>query len=90
MSACGLPVAKLASRGTMRTLNISLLTRCSPPRPATLDMEQAAAVGTSCLTAWLCVTGAEVKPDETVLVIGSRGAVGSAASQIGALGLPRV
>jgi len=53
-------------------------------------MEQAAAVGTSCLTAWLCVTGAEVKPDETVLVIGSRGAVGSAASQIGALGLPRV
>lgn len=52
------------------------------PKPAALNMEQAAAVGTPFLTAWLCLTGAEVKADETVLVIGSQGSVGSAASQI--------
>ncbi len=52
------------------------------PKPSALDMEQAAVVGTPFITAWLCLTGAEVKPDETVLVIGSLGAVGSAASQI--------
>jgi NADPH:quinone reductase len=52
------------------------------PKPAALNMEQAASVGTPYLTAWLCLTSAEVKPEETVLVIGSGGAVGSAASQI--------
>jgi NADPH2:quinone reductase len=52
------------------------------PKPAALTMEQAAAIGTPYVTAWLCLTSVEVKPEETVLVIGSRGAVGSAASQI--------
>ncbi len=52
------------------------------PKPAALNMEEAAAIGTPYLTAWLCLTGAEVKSEETVLVIGSQGAVGSAASQI--------
>jgi NADPH:quinone reductase-like Zn-dependent oxidoreductase len=52
------------------------------PKPAALNMEQAASAGTPYLTAWLCLTSAEVKPDEIVLVIGSGGAVGSAASQI--------
>jgi len=52
------------------------------PKPAAINMEEAAAVGTPYITAWLCLTAADVKPEETVLVIGSRGAVGSAASQI--------
>jgi NADPH:quinone reductase-like Zn-dependent oxidoreductase len=51
-------------------------------KPAALNMEQAASVGTPYLTAWLCLINADVKPEETVLVIGSGGAVGSAASQI--------
>ena len=52
------------------------------PKPAALNMEQAAAIGTPFLTARLCLTDAEVKANETVLVIGSQGAVGSAASQV--------
>jgi NADPH:quinone reductase-like Zn-dependent oxidoreductase len=52
------------------------------PKPAALNMEQAAAAGTPYLTAWLCLSAAAVQAGETVLVIGAAGAVGTAASQI--------
>lgn len=51
-------------------------------KPAALSFEEAASIGTPFLTAWLCIAGADVKPSETVLVIGAGGAVGTATSQI--------
>jgi len=52
-------------------------------KPAVLSMEQAAAVGVPFVTAWLAVVRTvELTAGETLLVTGSRGAVGSAAVQI--------
>lgn len=56
--------------------------RAVRPKTPALNMEQAASVGTPYVTAWLCIANAQLQPDETVLVIGSTGAVGTAASQI--------
>jgi NADPH:quinone reductase len=53
------------------------------PKPTALTMEQAGAVGVPFLTAWLGIQAAQVQAGDTLLVIGSRGAVGSAAIQIG-------
>ncbi len=52
-------------------------------KPASLSMEEAAAIGVPYLTAWsaLAQTGA-VEPGETVLIVGVTGAVGRAAVQI--------
>ena len=52
-------------------------------KPASLSMEQAAAVGVPYVTAWsaLVQTGG-IQPGETVLVVGVSGAVGRAATQI--------
>lgn len=52
-------------------------------KPASLSMEQAAAIGVPYVTAWsaLVSTGA-VEAGETVLVVGASGAVGRAATQI--------
>jgi NADPH:quinone reductase-like Zn-dependent oxidoreductase len=53
------------------------------PKPQTLSMEQAASVGVTFVTAWLCVMeAAQAKAGETLLVIGATGGVGSAAVQI--------
>jgi NADPH:quinone reductase-like Zn-dependent oxidoreductase len=52
-------------------------------KPAALSMEQAAVAGAPFVTAWLAVVrAAAVTSGETMLVTGSRGAVGSAAVQI--------
>ena len=52
-------------------------------KPRTLSMEQAASVGVTYVTAWLCVmTTAQAQAGETLLVIGATGGVGSAAAQI--------
>ncbi len=52
-------------------------------KPTALSMEQAASIGVPYLTAWsaLVQTGG-LEPGETVLVVGSTGAVGRAATQI--------
>jgi NADPH:quinone reductase-like Zn-dependent oxidoreductase len=53
------------------------------PKPRTLSMEQAAAVGLGFLTAWMgLMEVARLAPGETVLVIGGSGAVGTAVTQI--------
>ncbi len=53
------------------------------PKPRTLSMEQAASVGVTYVTAWLCVMeAAQAQAGETLLVIGATGGVGSAAAQI--------
>jgi NADPH2:quinone reductase len=53
------------------------------PKPKTLSMEQAASIGVTYVTAWLCVMeAAQAKAGETLLVIGATGGVGSAAVQI--------
>jgi NADPH:quinone reductase-like Zn-dependent oxidoreductase len=53
------------------------------PMPANLSFEEAAAVPLVFLTAWhMLITRAQLKPDETVLVLGAGSGVGSAAIQI--------
>jgi NADPH:quinone reductase-like Zn-dependent oxidoreductase len=51
--------------------------------PKSLTMAQAAAIGLPFVTAWASVVdAAQVRPGETVLVVGAAGAVGQAATQI--------
>jgi len=53
------------------------------PKPENLSMSEAAAVGTSFITAWMgLIDAAQLQARETVLVIGATGAVGSAVIQI--------
>lgn len=51
-------------------------------KPKSLSFAQAAAVGTPYTAAWLALSRAQAKAGETVLVLGSSGAVGSAVYQI--------
>jgi NADPH:quinone reductase-like Zn-dependent oxidoreductase len=52
-------------------------------KPASLTMEQAAAIGVPFITAWAAIIGAaNLQADETVLIVGAAGAVGQAAVQI--------
>lgn len=51
--------------------------------PANLTAEQAAAVGVPFTTAWgALIRAAQLQPGETVLIVGAKGAVGQAATQI--------
>ncbi len=53
------------------------------PKPRTLSIEQAASVGVTYVTAWLClVEAAQAKAGETLLVISATGDIGNAAAQI--------
>jgi NADPH2:quinone reductase len=52
-------------------------------KPKSLDMAQAAAIGTPYITAWASVvSAAQIQPGETILITGAAGAVGQAATQI--------
>ncbi|HZT40456.1 MAG TPA: zinc-binding alcohol dehydrogenase family protein [Bryobacteraceae bacterium] len=51
-------------------------------KPDNMSFEQAGCIGAPYVTAWLAIQKADVKPGETVAVIGAAGAVGSAAVQI--------
>lgn len=51
-------------------------------KPATLAIEQAGSISVTYITAWLCLHAAKLTAEETVLVIGATGGVGSAAMQI--------
>jgi NADPH:quinone reductase len=51
-------------------------------KPKTLSFDEAAAVGVNYMAAWLGVNAAALKAEETVLLIGAGGGVGSAAAQI--------
>jgi len=53
------------------------------PKPKSLSMEQAAAIGVPYITAWASVVNAaQIQPGETILIVGARGATGQAATQI--------
>ena len=53
------------------------------PKPRTLSLEQAAAIGVPFITAWYAlVRAAKLEAGETVLIVGAAGAVGQAATQI--------
>ena len=53
------------------------------PKPRNLSMQEAGAVGVTYVTAWLSIIdAAQLSADETLLVIGATGGVGSAAIQI--------
>ncbi|WP_036479441.1 zinc-binding alcohol dehydrogenase family protein [Myxosarcina sp. GI1] len=51
-------------------------------KPSNLSMEHAGSIGVTYVTAWLCLNAVQLKADETVLVVGATGGVGSAAIQI--------
>jgi NADPH:quinone reductase len=52
-------------------------------KPKSLSLAQAAAIGVPYLTAWASiVNAAQIRAGETVLIVGARGAVGQAATQI--------
>ena len=51
-------------------------------KPKTLSFGEAASVGVNYMAAWLGVEAAALKAEETVLLIGAGGGVGSAAAQI--------
>jgi NADPH2:quinone reductase len=51
-------------------------------KPKTLSFDEAASVGVNYMAAWLGVEAAALKAEETVLLIGAGGGVGSAAAQI--------
>jgi NADPH:quinone reductase len=52
-------------------------------KPKSLSMAQAAAIGVPYITAWASlVSAAQIQPGETILIVGARGAVGHAATQI--------
>ncbi|WP_439597523.1 quinone oxidoreductase family protein [Falsiroseomonas sp.] len=53
-------------------------------KPANLSFEQAGAVGVNYVTAWIGLDYAQLKPGETLLVLGATGGVGGAACGIGA------
>src|SRR3984885_2031450 len=53
------------------------------PKPKSLSMAEAAAIGVPYITAWASVVnGAQIRPGETILIVGPAGAVGQAATQI--------
>jgi NADPH:quinone reductase len=53
------------------------------PKPKSLSMGQAAAIGVPYVTAWASVVNAaQIQPGETILVVGAAGTVGQAATQI--------
>jgi NADPH2:quinone reductase len=53
------------------------------PKPKSLSIAQAAAIGVPYITAWASVVNAaRIQAGETILIIGARGAVGQAATQI--------
>jgi NADPH:quinone reductase-like Zn-dependent oxidoreductase len=52
-------------------------------KPKSLSMAQAGAIGTPYITAWASVVNAaQIRPGETILIVGAAGAVGQAATQI--------
>src|ERR1700722_10297619 len=52
-------------------------------KPRSLSMAQAAAIGVPYITAWASVVNAaQIQAGETILIVGARGAVGQAATQI--------
>ena len=53
------------------------------PLPENLSFEQAAGIGVAYMTAWAAlVNAARIQPGETALILGTTGAVGSAAARI--------
>src|ERR1700689_608557 len=53
------------------------------PKPKSLSMPQAAAIGVPYITAWASgVNAAQIQAGETILIVGAAGAVGQAATQI--------
>jgi NADPH2:quinone reductase len=53
------------------------------PKPKSLSFAQAAAIGVPYITAWASVVNAaQIEAGETILIVGARGAVGQAATQI--------
>ena len=53
------------------------------PKPKSLSMAQAAAIGVPYITAWASlVSAAQIQAGETILIVGASGAVGRAATQV--------
>ena len=78
-TGAGLGIARDGAHAEYVAVPIEILSR----KPANLSMEQAAAIGVPFTTAWAAlVRAAELHAGETILIVGARGAVGQAATQI--------
>ncbi len=75
----GLGIVRDGAHAEYVTVPIQTLSR----KPASLSMEQAAAIGVPFTTAWAAlVRAAQLRAGESVLIVGARGAVGQAATRI--------
>lgn len=61
---------------------IALPVKALQSKPKTLSVEEAGAIGVTFVTAYLCLDAAQLSAEDTLLVIGATGGVGSAAIQI--------
>jgi len=78
-TGAGLGVGRDGAHAEYVAVPIEVLSR----KPANLSMEQAAAIGVPFTTAWAAlVRAAQLRAGETILIVGARGAVGQAATQI--------
>jgi NADPH:quinone reductase len=78
-SGAGLGIARDGAHAEYVAVPIEILSR----KPANLSMEQAAAIGVPFTTACAAlVQAAQLQAGETILIVGARGAVGQAATQI--------
>lgn len=78
-SGPGLGIVRDGAHAEYVAVPIEILSR----KPANLSMEQAAAIGVPFTTAWAAlVRAAQLQTGETILIVGARGAVGQAATQI--------
>jgi NADPH:quinone reductase len=78
-TGAGLGITRDGAHAQYVAVPIEILSR----KPANLSMEQAAAIGVPFTTAWAAlVRAAELQAGETILIVGARGAVGQAATQI--------
>jgi NADPH:quinone reductase len=78
-TGAGLGITRDGAHAEYVAVPIEILSR----KPANLSMEQAAAIGVPFTTAWAAlVRAAELRAGETILIVGARGVVGQAATQI--------
>ncbi len=78
-TGAGLGIVRDGAHAEYVAVPIEILCR----KPANLSMEEAAVIGVPFTTAWAAlVRAAKVQAGETILIVGARGAVGQAATQI--------
>ena len=92
LKICSINIRPFRVRSTRRALRsvpsstpeyVAVPANAVLPLPRNLSFEQAAAIGVAYITAWAAlVNAARIQPGETALILGTTGAVGSAAARV--------